>query len=493
MVIWQGLLRVANMLLFDSQIFDGVQITGGWLRAPDRVLDYQGIAYLPTDLGPGFVYIQPSSPSWSDGYEKQRESLERLRKRGAITVVLDTLPEDIPEGLAVFVCPDTTLALAELATVARSRAQSPLVCVTGSVGKSTTKRGVAALLSLLGATHESQRNFNHYQGVLLSLAAIPSGTAYSVLEFSSDLPRFTLPKAMIAAPDLAVVTDIQFDHTDCYPSLAAIADQKSLLFRGLRPGGKVVLNRDSPYFSRLAAAAYAYGACEVISFGTSPMADLSLVGWSPEAEGSAVEAVHRGRRIAYQLGIPGKHNVLNSLAMLSVLVALGLDPQPCLPALAELASLPRHCSLQSIDLPGGQIHILDDSFSSNPASLRSALETLALLTVPGSGVLSGRRLLVLGAIDELGERSEELHVSLAEPIMRFGIDRVYAYGDQARHTCAALPASTVALHTLSAAELRDALLADLRPEDWLILKFSRHSNLGERLWPALRSLSTGPT
>jgi UDP-N-acetylmuramoyl-tripeptide--D-alanyl-D-alanine ligase len=179
--------------------------------------------------------------------------------------------------------------------------------------------------------------------------------------------------------------------------------------------------------------------------------------------------------------------------MLSVLVALGLDPQTCLPALAELSSLPRHCSLQSIDLPGGQIQILDDSFSSNPASLRSALETLALLTVAGSGAMSGRRLLVLGAIDELGERSEELHVSLADPIMRFGIDRVYAYGDQARHTCAALPASTVALHTLSAAELRDALLADLRPEDWLILKFSRHSNLGERLWPALRSLSTGPT
>ncbi len=473
-------------LLFDSRVLDGPQISGGWLRAPEQPLPYRGVAYLPTDLRPGFLYVQPSPLSWGAGYERQRESLERLRRRGACTVILDSVPEAVPEGLAVYLSPDTSHALAELAVLARHRLSHPLICVTGSVGKSTTKRGLAALLSRLGPTHESQRNFNHYHGVLLSLAATPADALFSVLEFSSDLPRFTLPKALIAAPDLAVITDIQFDHTDCYPSLEAIADQKALLFRGLQPGGAVVLNRDSHLFPRLLAAARAYGVDEVVSFGSSSLADISLLNWMPGPEFSDVEVLYRGRRLFYRLSIPGRHNVINSLAMLASLAGLGLDPEPCLPALASLASLPRHCSVESVAIPGGAVWVLDDSFSSNPASLRAALE---MLTLRSAGQ-PGRRLLVLGAIDELGDLSDELHASLADSIMRFGIDRVYAYGSHVRHTCAALPSERVALHTTQADALREALICDLRPGDWLLLKFSRHSTLADHLWPALRNLGT---
>jgi UDP-N-acetylmuramoyl-tripeptide--D-alanyl-D-alanine ligase len=473
------------MLLLDSLTLSGAPISGDWWQPPPQPLRYTGIAYRSHDLKPGGLFVQPSPLAWGSSYDKDRRSLEELQRRGATTVILDRPPASAPAGLGIYLAADTSVALAELAIAARSASSAPRLCVTGSVGKSTTKRGIAALLAQLGVVHESQRNFNHYQGVLLTLAGLPRDADFAVLEFSSDAPPNTLPKALIAAPHLAVITDIQYDHTDCYPTLEAIADQKSLLFRGLQPGSTAVLNRDSPYYERLAAAAVSDGAAEVLSFGTSPLADVRLRSWGVAGEISRVEVLLRGRTLRYQLRLPGRHNVINSLAMLAAVSGLGLDPEPCLPALAQLESLRRHCLEQALPMDGGQLQLLDDSFSSNPASLRAALETLDLK----AGAAPGRRLLVLGEIDELGQRSDALHAGLAEPILRYGIDRVFAHGRQTRHTCAALPSSCVAIQTEDAEALQRALMAELRPGDWLVLKFSRHSSLGPGLRDALRGLS----
>ncbi|EDY38177.1 UDP-N-acetylmuramoyl-tripeptide--D-alanyl-D-alanine ligase [Cyanobium sp. PCC 7001] len=473
-------------LLFDSSLLDTPSVSGGWWLRPQQRQSYTGVSYLPGDIQPGHLYVQPSALSWGRGYDKDRESLQRVKQRGARAVVLDAIPAEVPEGLSVYLAPDTSLALAQLGQAARALASHPLVCVTGTVGKSTTKRGLAILLARCGRTHESQRNFNHYHGVTLTLADTPKDTEFSVLEFSSDLPRYTLPKALIAAPDVAVITEIQYDHTDCYPTLEAIADQKSLLFRGLKPEGTAVLNRDSPYFARMHAAARSYGAARVLTFGCSPLADVALQDCSRQRSGWQVRARCLDQSLTYTLPLPGRHDVRNSLAMLAGVVALGQDPNRCLAAFSALQPLPRHCALEHLAVQGGEVRLIDDSFSSNPASLRAALETLAL-QAEGS---PGRRLLVLGAIDELGERSDALHASLADLILLHRIDRVYAYGSHTRHTCAALPDHLVALHTTEARELTQVLMADLQPDDWLVLKFSRHSRLGELLGQALRTGAT---
>lgn len=480
------------MLLFDSQLFDGPQISGGWLRRPGQPLTYTGVSYLVADLQPGFLFVQPSSPSWSSRYVENKPSMRLLQKRGVSTILTDTVPDFMPEGMPVYVCPDTRLALAQLAEVVRSRIEGPLVCITGSVGKTTVKTGVTAMLSCLAPTHSSLRNLNHYQGVLVSLASYPQEASYGVLEFSSDLPHYTLPKALIARPDLAVITDIQLDHTDCYPSLEAIADQKSLLFRGLRPGGSVVLNRDSPYYSRLLAAALSFQSdLRVVSFGTTALADVSLLSWeATSAEGSLVEVDYYGRKLAYSLALSGRHNVMNSLAMLAVFAGLDLEPEPCLPALANLQSLPRRCRIERITLPnGGVISLLDDSFSSNPASVLAALDALALQ----SAGQDGRKLLVLGDMgieqdDQLGSRSHELHASLADIILRSNVDRIYAHGSHVRHVCDMLPNDMLAINTLDERELQAALLSDLQPGDWLVLKTSGYSTLSENLLSLLRGL-----
>ena len=472
------------MLSIDSTTLTSDRISGAWLQAPRQPLDYAGIAYRFNDLKAGCLFVQPSPFSWGSSYEADRRSLAQLQERGAVSVIVDQPPPSIPAGLPVYLAGDTSVALAELAMAARESSAATRICVTGSVGKSTTKRGIATLLGALGNVHESQRNFNHYQGLSLALAMTPRTAEFAVLEFSSDAPHNTLPKALIAAPHLAVITDIQYDHTDCYPTLESIADQKSLLFRGLQPGSAAVLHRDSPYYERLAASAMAYGAGDILSFGTSPLADVALQSWISDGGPSRVEVSLRGRRLTYELGLPGRHNVINSLAMVAAVAGLGLDPEPCLPALASLKSLQRHCLVEELPITGGRIHVFDDSFSSNPASLRAALDTLdqQIRDQPG------RRMLVLGEIDELGTRSDALHAGLAESILRYGIDRVFAHGNQTQHTCAALPSERVAVQTNDAKTLQEQLLQELRPGDWLVLKFSRHSALGPGLRAALQSL-----
>lgn len=475
-----------DQLLFDSSelVSDSGKgfIDGFWHTPPESCLAYMRAAYLPGDVSSGTLFFQPSTLSWGRGYEKDRVSLRQLLRRGASTVVVDELPHAVPDGLSVLVVPDTSVALAQLAKGCRESFKGSVICVTGSVGKSTTTHGLAALLSHHAPTHVSQRNFNHYHGVLLSLVGTKKNSSYAVLEFSSDRPRYTLPKALIAQPDVSVFTDIQYDHTDCYPSLEAIADQKSLLNRALRPGGSVVVNRDSPLFPRLIAAARAESQCRLIGFGRSRYADIQLLSAKPSESGWLIKVRWLTRVITYSLSLRTPHDVMNSLAMLGALAALNIDPEPLLEVFDGLVSLPRHCETSEIILKGGLVRILDDSFSSNPASLRAALRYVDQCI----GMGDGRRLLVLGSIAELGERSAELHRSLADMALFYGVERVYAYGSEMRYACEALPPDRIALYTKSAEELAERLLEDLAPGDLLILKFSRYSRLASVIKAALR-------
>lgn len=479
----------SSTLLFDSAELLASRhgpglISGGWHTPSDHTLHYSGISYLARDVRPGHLFVQPSLHSWGEDDERKPESLAQLQRRGATTVLLDQPPAAVPAGLTVALVPDTAVALAQLAQHCRQRYRGDLVCVTGSVGKSTTKAGLTALLARHQTTHSSQRNFNHYFGVLLSLAGLPRESRHAVIEFSSDSPRYTLPKAMIAAPDVAVITDIQHDHTDWYPSLEAIADQKSLLCRALRPGGALVFNRDSPLHPRLMAAARAEGVVRLIGFGSSAAADVRLLKASPLEAGWQVTVRWLGEPLHYRLSLPTKHDLQNSLAMLASLAALKLDPAPLLPALEQLAPLPRHCAISVRPWKDGTIQLIDDSFWANPASLRSAL---AYLEHCSQGHC-GRRLLVLGSMAELGEQSAALHRSLADLVLLHGIDRVYAHGRETAHTCEALPQERVGLHSTEISPLVQVLADDLQPGDWLVLKAQRFSGLS----PAIQAMLQAP-
>lgn len=447
-------------------------IQGRWLAPPEGDINITGVCYYFGQIEPGDLVFALSHKRWGTNYPETTDKLLEMQQKGAQAVIVDQIPKVIPPGLAVYLNESSEFALNQLGVAARKRFQGKVICVTGSVGKSSTKRGIALTLGQQGLTGESRKNFNHSAGLPLSLAQTPANFAYGVYEFGVDAPQYTLAKATIANPHVAVITEIQHDHHHYYPTMENLVDQKSLLFRGLTTDGVAVLNRDTHYFTRLQTAAQSNRVSRIITFGEHRLADVRLIDCDCEIDSSRVTASVFGHNIDYQLSIPGRHNVRNSLAILAAVCAVNADYEKAAADLHSMVSLPNHCVRSKIAFQHGEFELLDDTFSANPASIKAAFEYFQLFQ-PQSG---GRKIIILGDIKELGASSAALHAGLAAPFLRTNIDKIFAIGPFMKNLCDALPPERVGFHTEDAEALIETVRNSIKPGDVVMVKGSCHSS-----------------
>src|SRR5207302_3326016 len=193
------------------------------------------------------------------------------------------------------------------------------------------------------------------------------------------------------------------------------------IFLGLEAGGTAVLNRDNPYFTRLTAAAQRAGAGKVVGFGTHPEATVRLLDCVLGQHGSTIAAALPGGVLRFALPLPGRHWVMNSLAVLAGAAAVGADPRQAAEALAELEALPGRGRRYDLSWRGGTLTLIDESYNASPVAVEAALAVLGeTAPVPG-----GRRVAVLGDMLELGAASERFHRELAPPLVAAQVDRVF--------------------------------------------------------------------
>jgi UDP-N-acetylmuramoyl-tripeptide--D-alanyl-D-alanine ligase len=460
-------------------------IPGRWLTPPRGGVNISGVCYYVSHIVAGDLVVATSPATWGKRYVETNDKLREMQKKGASAAIVDRIPKLLPPDFPVYLNQSKELPLNLLGIAARKRFQGKVICVTGSVGKSSTKTGIAHILSQQGLTQESRNNFNHSPGVPLSLAQTPANYDYGVYEFCVDTPNHTLPKALIAYPNVAVVTEIENDHHHFYPTLEAIVDQKSLLFRAMASDSVAVLNRDTPYFFRLATAAQNYQVARIISFGENPLADVRLIDCQCDADYSQVTASVMGHVIHYQLALPGKHNVRNSLGILAAACAVNANYEKAAADLITMNTLPNHCVRSKHPVLGGEFELLDDSFSANPASVRAAFEYMQLLQ-PQNG---GRKIIILGDIKELGDNSAALHAGLADHFMRNGINKLLALGPMMKNLADALPQDRVSIHTEDQEELIAAIKTTIKPGDVVMVKGScRSAESLEGILSSLRQL-----
>ena len=254
------------------------------------------------------------------------------------------------------------------------------------------------------------------------------------------------------------------------------------IFEGMAPGATAILNRDNAMFERLAAAAEARK-LRIVSFGEHPESDAQLVSMTLDAEASAVEALIAGRTIAYRLGVPGKHLVLNSLAVLAAVDALGADMGQAAIALGTLAGLAGRGKRVAIAVAGGTATLIDESYNASPVSMRAAFAVLAAQRPAGNS----RRIAVVGDMRELGAEGPALHQALAAPLAASGVDLVFACGPLMRHLFDALPAALRGAHRDTAADLAPLVAGALGPGDIVTIKGS----LGTRMADIVKPLTSG--
>jgi UDP-N-acetylmuramoyl-tripeptide--D-alanyl-D-alanine ligase len=400
---------------------------------------------------------------------------------GLAVVAADKRGQFAPDA-PLLVVPDVLDGLRDLARAARARTAAKVVGVTGSVGKTGTKEALRLTLGKDGETHASAASYNNHWGVPLSLARCPQRARYAVFELGMNHAGEIEPLTRLVRPQVAIVTTVEPVHLEFFGSIEEIADAKAEIFLGIERGGAAVINRDNGQFARLERAALHAGVTRVVSFGEHAGADARLVKCALMSDGSTVQARILGADVTYKLGAPGRHIIMNSLAVLATVALLGADLALAALALAELRPASGRGSRIMLDLPGGNALLIDESYNANPASMRAALALLGQVEMGARG----RRIAVLGDMLELGPRGAELHRELAETVVAHGIDLVFCCGPLMRALWDGLPASRRGGYAESSAALEADVLSALQAGDAIMVKGS----LGSRMAPIVKTLQS---
>jgi UDP-N-acetylmuramoyl-tripeptide--D-alanyl-D-alanine ligase len=458
---------------------DAAAATGG---RTSREWTANGVSIDSRSLAAKDLFVAIKGPR-VDGHDYVAAALAN----GAAAALVSELPKGVPDSAPLLVVDDTMAALSALGAAARARTGGRIAAVTGSVGKTGTKEALRHVLGRQGSTVASESSFNNHWGVPLSLARMPAAASYGVFEAGMNHAGELIPLSRLIRPHVAVITAIASAHAAHFASLAEIADAKAEIFVGLEDG-VAVINQDSEFFDRMAAAARKCGARRVVGFGEHPAADVRLLDCTLSPTSSVVVASIDGERLGYEIGIAGRHWVLNSLAVLAAVAALGADVAAAAAALAALKPLDGRGRVHRLKIGAGSLTLIDESYNANPASMRAAIETLGRVP-PGKG---GRRIAVIGDMRELGPRSSAYHAELAQPIAAGGIDLVFAAGEDTRHLFAALPPDRRAKHAATSDVLADAVLAAVRPGDVVMVKGSNASRMSEVVRRLCDAAKTAP-
>jgi len=342
-------------------------------------------------VGPGELFFAVKGERL-DGHDFVGAALAR----GAVAAVVrkDQLHR-FPGNMKLLPVDDTLIALQTLATAVRKLWGKPLIGVTGSAGKTTTKEAIAHVLASKFRVLKSEGNFNNHFGLPLMLLKLEPEHDLAVIEMGMSHAGEIRALAKIAHPEIGVVTNVAPVHLEFFDSLAGIARAKYELIESLPSNGTAVLNADDEYVSHFGRDYKG----RVIKYGTTFAADVSAENvQSKGAEGSEFDVVVAGTRHYTHLPLVGEHNVLNALAAVAVSIACGIKASDAIAALATLKPADKRGQVLQL----GNITVINDCYNSNPKALKAMVDALCAMK-------AARRIVVAGEMLELGPAGEALH------------------------------------------------------------------------------------
>ena len=371
---------------------------------------------------------------------------------------------------------DTSAALTALAIAARDRAPALRIGVTGSVGKTGVKEAVRAALARFAPdfVHASVKSYNNHTGVPLSLARMPRDARFGIFEMGMNHAGEIAALTQLVRPQIAIITTIAPAHIENFADEGGIADAKAEIFGGLTPGGTAILPYDSPHFARLQSIAAKF-AGKIVSFGLNAGADVTAENVVLHPDCSCVTARVGDHRLTFKVGMAGRHWVANALAVLAAVDAAGGDLALAGLALAELTDLPGRGRRLRVAAGKGTAVVIDESYNANPASMAASLAVLAEVTPRGTG----RRLALLGAMRELGDRSDAFHADLAPHVVAAGVSTMIVVGNEMKALATALGRQLDVIHVADAVAAGAAIGRMLAVDDVLLVKGSNSVGLGD--------------
>lgn len=442
-----------------------LRATGGVLLSGNRDSRSRGVSTDTRRIERGNLFIALTGERF-DGHGFLREALEK-GAAGLLVKAGKEVPGTGPgeQGFFVVSVEDTLRALGDLARFWRDHFPIPVIAVTGSSGKTTTKDMIGTILSRGKKVHVTPGNLNNLVGVPLVLFGIRNGHEAAVIEMGTNRPGEIERLAWIARPTIGLITNIGRAHLEGLGSLDGIRREKGALFRGMDPDGILVVNGDD---GEVLKAAEGWKG-KVVSFGTGAGAFVRAKDVRPGGTGGMeftlfIGSFHGDVRLPL-FGLPGVYNALAAAACCHAAGAAGPD---ILEGLGAVRPVPGRMSVEFLSCGA---RLVDDTYNANPDSVAAAVETLAALR---SG---GRVHVVLGDMLELGKESAGLHRETGRRMGTLGIDTLFFRGEMARHAAVgAAETGKGRIRVVAAAdpgEVVEILVEILREGDWVLVKGSR--------------------
>ena len=377
-----------------------VEITNGRFYGPDALLQesFDSVSIDTRTMRPGALYV----PVKGDVFDGHRFIPQAFEKGAKLTL------SEIKTSYPHIRVANAVKAFQALAHAYRCQFDIPLVGITGSAGKTTTRGMVSNVLSTQYNTHSTTGNLNNQTGVPQVLFGLMPEHQCAVVEMGTNHFGEIDALAVMSEPTICVLTNIGEAHIEFFGSREGIFRGKTEMLAHMRSGGRIIVNGDDDYLCTISDA---------YTFGFKKFNDL----WAEDAReddlfGASFTACWEGGRLPIRLQVPGHHMILNALAAVAVGLALNVPTDRIQQGLAAFAPISGRMAIEKLD----RFTLLNDVYNANPTSMEASLQVLSRA--------SGRKVCILGDMLELGDQAPALHVRVAQEAVRLGIDVIVGVG-----------------------------------------------------------------
>lgn len=410
-------------------------------------------------IQPGWAFFALKGEQ-ADGHQFVKEA---LAKGAVLAVVNKQWAEQYGNGLPLLIVDDPALTLQELGRLWRRQFSIPVLGITGTNGKTTTRALITQVLQNTKQVHATRGNFNNQLGLPLTLLAMPASTQFCILEMGTNHFGEIATLCSLAEPTAGLITNVGEGHLEFFGDIEGVARAKAELFTALPSDGIAFVNYDDPLICQMPTP------CPRFTFSMDKK-DAGVVGEITAISPEGMVTLTINAEFSIHLPVPGQVFARNALAATAVGLYYGVPPQKIVAAIEKFTPVSQRMVVREIN----GWRIINDTYNANPSSIRAALQTLATIQT------SGRRIFVMGDMLELGVRAALLHAQIGELVTQLPIDIFLGVGELTQAAIqAAQKSSTYVRHFSVKGALTEHLKALLRPGDVVLIKGSRGSRMEE--------------
>ncbi len=424
---------------------------------------FSGVSTDSRTIEKGQLFIPLAGKSF-DGHTFIKEAFKRSRAG----FLCEKDRRDVLSGAegTIILVDDTMEALFNLARYKREQLRSTVIAITGSNGKTTTKEILANIMKRGFSVHYNEKNYNNVIGVSQSILAIENDPEFCIFELGTNNPGEIAELARLTEPDVSLITNINPSHLEGLSDLEGVLEEKLSLFYGTKEGGKLVINADDPHILRR----FKSNGHTRITYAIANKADLTLVveqdlGW----EGSSILFKCAGEEVRARTNLLGMHNLYNLLAAAAAASAVGADFRLVVEGVESFGSYGMR--FKPARSKKGYT-LVDDTYNANPSSMEWAIKTLLQLPC------AGKRIVILGDMKELGEKTAFYHKELGKLLDKSGIPVIALFGEYVQDAFRQLQDGRARLFE-SKKSLIDYVAGEAKEGDVILVKGSRASKMEE--------------